>query len=132
MPSLFGIDIAAEVASGIAGAGGVLDATLIKVTPGARIGGNLAGGTNPTTTSHACKGFMEKQDQTSGGSFLEITPGNLTREERRTVYILGASIADGAVPLGGDRVTIEGGTYQVVQVSRDPAGAVYTLTVRGA
>jgi hypothetical protein len=132
MPRLFGIDIAAEVHAAISSAGGVLDATLVKVATGARTALSLANGTNPTETGYACKGFMSTESRTTLGAFMEITPGDLTKEERQTVTILGGSLPSGIVPLGGDRVTIESVTYAITMVTRDPAGAAYVCQVRGA
>jgi hypothetical protein len=130
MPSLFGIDIAAELNAAISSAGGVLDATLTKHTPGTRTPGDLAGGTNPTGATYACKGFLELGTRTAGASG-DFGP-SLTRESSATVTLLGASIASGAIPVAGDHVTIEGATWAISSVSRDPAGAAYVCTVRGA
>lgn len=120
---LFGIDIATEVNSAVTAAGGVLDATLIKLTPATRTAGELAGGTNATSASYACKGFRE--------AVANLAPLDLTQQQSSTVYLLGASIASGAVPVAGDKVTIESATYTITVVERDPAAAVYKLTVSG-
>lgn len=133
MPSLFGLNIAREVNAALRSAGGVLDATLIKVTAGTRTAGNLANGTNPTETSYACKGFMETATNVSLGTFGEATAGDLNVQERQTVSLLGDSIEGGTIaPVAGDRVTIEGATYSIQAVTRDPAGAVYECAVAGA
>ena len=111
MPTLFGLNIAREVRSGIKAAGGVLAATLLKRTEGTRTAGDLAGGTNPTETSYTCEGFMETATNVSLGTFGEATAGDLNQQERPTVMLLGKSIEGGTVsPSPGDRVAINGGT----------------------
>lgn len=121
MPKLFGVDIAGEINKGMGS--GLLDATLTKVTPGTRTGGSLTGGTNPTTTTHAAKGFIDDYQDTQ-------IDGTIIQDGDRMVVLLGASIADSAIPTPGDRVTIEGSEFNIVRVKRDPAAATYTCQVR--
>lgn len=120
---LFGVDIAGLINQEVGP--GVLDLTLIKVTPGTRTGGQLTGGTNPTTASTAGKGFIDDyQDR-------QIDETVIRRGDRR-VLIVGNSLSGGSViPAAGDQVTIEGATYEIVNVARDPAAATYTCQVRG-
>ncbi len=123
MPILFGLDIAALVNDGLQEAGGVLDATLIKVSPGTRTPGDLTGGTNPTTTTHACKGFLESKGE-------RRINGTLVSDGAVLASILGASLPVGVVPTVNDRLTIEGTTYDVKEIAgRDPAAALYVLRV---
>ncbi len=122
MPNLFGLDIAKLVADNIAAAGGVLDVTLTKTTPGTRTAGSLAAGTNPTTTGYACKGFIEDRTQSN-------RPGSLVQSGGKVVSIFGATLDTGVVPAPTDTVTIEGSTFTVLEVGRDPAAAVYELKV---
>ncbi len=121
MPRLFGQDIAGQIAQALGGH--LLPATLTKVIPGARTPSNLPGGTGATTADYTARGIIE--DYTDAQ-----IDGTLIAAGDRKVLLLGASIAGAAVPMPGDRVTIEGATYNVRRVERDPAGATYSLTVR--
>lgn len=123
MPNLFGLDIAQIVSSSIASAGGVLDATLTKTSPGTRSPGNLTGGTNPTTIAYSCKGFKEDMSK--------LRPEILVEEAVGVVSLLGKTISNGAVaPEADDLVTIEGQVHTILKVTRDPAAALYQCQVK--
>lgn len=125
MPNIFGIDIAGIVDSSLTAAGGLLPATLHSVTQGTRANGAIASGTNPTETAYPCKGIVSDYAVGQINGFL-IQAGD------RKVLLVGKSIAGGTVePKPSDRVTIEGRTYSVVGVTRDPAAATYECHVRG-
>ncbi len=99
--------------------------TLTKSTPGTRTVGAVSAGTNPTTTSYACKGFEETKQ---AGQL----PETLVVKHDLVISLLGASIASGAVPVPGDRITSLGVTYTIIPegVGRDPVGALYVCTCR--
>lgn len=119
---IFGVDLAKIIGDAIGP--GVLAATLIKKTPGTRTSLSQSAGTNPTSTSYSCRGFVESY------SHRELSLG-LAKEQDKKVTLLGATISGGTVyPVPGDQVTIEGATYDVVAVARDPAGAVYECRSR--
>lgn len=118
---LFGVDISGLINSNIGP--GVNDATLTKVSSGTRTGGQLTGGTNPTTTTHACKGFVDVLSKNR-------IEGSLAADTDSLVALIGDSIADGAVPTAGDRVTILSVEYNIIQVEVDPALAVYNCIGR--
>jgi orotate phosphoribosyltransferase-like protein len=127
---LFGVDIAAIVADALGP--GLQAATLTKVTNGVRTPGNLAGGTNPTTTIFACRGVEVDLEQrfvgVVGGS------GDTVRRTDAAVMLIGDTIDGGAtVPEAGDRVALAGGAARAVVavLESDPARATYTLAVRG-
>lgn len=122
MPNLFGVDIAKEINDAMGS--GLLAATLIKVTPGTPTTGSLTSGSNPKTSSSSCRGVIEEYDS------REID-GTIIYMGDRKVLLLGGSLPSGTVPTPGDRVTIEGSTFDVVGVKRDPAAASYTCQVRG-
>lgn len=122
MPNLFGLDIARLVDDSLSAAGGVLTGTLTKRTSGTRTPGSLTAGTNPTETSHAFRGFIASRTTSRRGGTAAETSG-------RFVTILGASISPAAVPEPSDRVTIEGETFDVLSVTRDPAAAVFECEV---
>ncbi len=95
---------------------------LNSIVPGTRTG-NLTGGTNPTSTPHTCKGFIDSQDRKS-------VNGTLVENGSVIVAIIGDSIADSAVPQVGDTIDIEGGTYRIKAIDRDPAAALYTCLTK--
>lgn len=116
---LFGIDISGIVAANIGP--GVLDAVLTKVTPGTRTSGQLTGGTNPTTATYPCKGFVDKKARRN-------REGELVKEGNVTILLIGDTISGGTVaPEIGDRVSLEGVNYLINELDRDPAAATYTL-----
>lgn len=98
------------------------DVVLTITTPGTRTG-NLTGGTNPTETTHTCKGFIDSKNRSSVG-------GTLVEDGEEVVVIIGDSISPAAVPSTEDKVTIESVVYRIKRLDRDPAGATYTLVVR--
>lgn len=105
---------------------GVGPATLIKSTPGTRTPGAISGGTNPTTTSYPCSGFVAEY------SAYEIA-NSLAAVGDRRVVLLGATIAGGAVvPIPGDRITIGGETLTIVTdgVRSDPVRATHDCRCR--
>ena len=124
MPKLFGIDIAKIVNDEIQKAGGVLDATLIKVTPGKRSASDPTGGVKPTNQPRRAKGFIADYNKRQ-------IDGTIVQSGDRMVILLGASIQGNAIPEPADRIEIEDASYQVVRVKRDPAAATYTCQVRG-
>lgn len=115
---LFGVDVSGLINKYVSP--GVLDATLTKVVPGTRTGGALSSGTNPTTPTYACKGFIASKS-------TKTFPESLTADGTVKIILIGDSIASGAVPELNDRVTIEGATFQIDKLDRDPAAATYTL-----
>lgn len=118
---LFGVNISGLINANIGP--GVNDAVLTKTINGTRTSGQLTGGTNPTTTTHACKGFVDILNKNR----LE---GSSVQDTDSLVAIIGDSIAGGAVPTAGDRVTIVGKEYNIIEVTVDPALAVYNCVGR--
>lgn len=118
---LFGVDISGIINENIGP--GVNDATLTKVSVGTRTPGSLTSGTNPTTTDHACKGFLDKLQR----KHIENT---LVEDADVLIGLVGDSIAGGQVPTPGDRITIRGTTYNIIVVDVDPADALYECVSR--
>lgn len=118
---LFGINISGLINSNIGP--GVNAATLTKVTPGSRTGGSLTGGTNPTSTSYACRAFVDPISR-------DRVDGTLVKDGDANVQIVGDSVAGGQVPEVGDTVTILSRTYEIVAIEVDPALALYTCQGR--
>jgi len=119
---LFGVDISGLIKENIGP--GVLDATLIVYTTGTRSPTQPTGGTNPTTVSHACKGFIDSQNK-------KDLSGTLAADGSKIVVLIGDTINGGnTAPTTADRVTIEGTTYTIEKIDRDPAAATYTMQVR--
>jgi len=103
---------------------GVKSATLIKVTNGARTGGSISAGTNPTETNYPCLALVEHY------STFSIANSLATAQDRK-ISIFGGSLPTGVVPTSGDKVIAEGVTYHVQELTdRDPAGAMYTVKAR--
>ncbi len=101
--------LAEEIYASFAGATrlGVIDATLVKVTPGVRTPASQATGTNPTSSSYACKAFF--------GSFdSDELDGTTIKTEDRLVCIFAASISGGVAPSPGDKITADNGTYRII------------------
>ncbi len=115
----------------------VLDATLIKITAGTRTPDAQSAGTNPTSTSYTCKGWVASFESTQ-------IDGIMVKSEDRMVALLGGSLADGIAPEVNDKITIEdppetgitvtfrivGGGKDGLGVKRDPVGAVYKCHAR--
>lgn len=116
--------IGSLIGKALTGALVLRDATLIKVTPGARVDGSLAEGTHATTVSYSCKAIDDP--------VTENDPATLTRRERNEIDVVRSSLPAGIVPEADDRITVLGETWEVVAVATDPARAIYTLTVAGA
>ena len=115
---LFGVNISGLIKEYIGP--GVLDATLTKSTPGSRTAGQLTGGRNPTTASYACKGFIDKQAR-------QDFDGTLISDGQVMIVLIGDTIDGGSTKAeAGDRITIEGVTYMIDKLDRDPAAATYT------
>lgn len=108
--------------SGSAGAFvGFASATLTRKTPGTRTVGAEIDGTNPTSTTYACKAMVEP-----GGKFRD---GTLVREGASMMLVLGGSLA--FVPKTGDTIVFRSVTYKVLRVksSPDPGGAEHECEV---
>lgn len=112
---LFGVNISKLIKDSVGP--GVLNATLTVVTPASRTAGDLTDGTNPTTTDYDCKGFIDSKEK-------RRSSGTLVEDGDEVIVLIGDTI--GAVPKVGDRITIEGKTYTIKQLDRDPAAATYT------
>lgn len=91
------------------------DATLTRITNGASDG---RGGYTETTTTDACKALVTDYTSYQRGSL-----GIPTNE--RKVLVLAATLESGMAPRPGDRITIQGRAWSVIEVSSDPANATY-------
>lgn len=121
---LHGIDVAGIIGKEI-GVNTLTDAahacTLVKVTPGTRTTGQLTGGTNPTTSNHACRAFIDRQARGN-------RPASLVNATDVVIQVIGETIEGGVIPTVNDRIIAEGTTWYIRGVDRDPCEAVYTLT----
>lgn len=113
--ALFGLDIAGELHSAIAGAGGVTPATLIKRASRQRATAEPSNGTRVVEERISCRAIREE-----GG-----TEGKRTA----TISLLGASIVSGGarvVPELGDAIEILGERWEVTGAPAvDPVTAIY-------
>ena len=115
---LFGVNISKLVADALGP--GLLDATLSVITPGTRSEDPTAG-RQPTSVDFPCKGFIDSKDREEIG-------GTLVKDGDVVIVLLGDTIDGGdSAPWVNDRVTIEGETYRIQGLDRDPAAATYTL-----
>lgn len=119
MPTLFGVDIAGIINQEMGSL--LLPLTVTRITDGVRTPGAIVTGPTQATSVHAGRGIISDYE-------TKFRANDLIKEGDREVMILGASID--IVPAPGDRVTIEGGTYDIVSVSRDPAAATYLCQSR--
>lgn len=100
---------------------GIRPATLTLYTAGTRTVGNLAAGTQPTSTAYACKAFREP--------IKRLIDGSLVVEGRSVLSILGGSIASAAEPVPGATVTFAGVVHRVHRVVSDPVDALFQCEV---
>lgn len=126
--SNFGVDLPGILKDALADAllPGILTRTINAIPSPA----TLTGPPNASYTSHTFRGFVDEWP----GSF----PMNYSFEPRTTVQrgdvvvtILQKTIRPFVRPKAGDAVKIEGDTYTIVSVGRDPANAMYKLQARG-
>lgn len=128
-----------QLRSGLAAGLGphLLDAVLIKVTPGTRTPAALAAGTNPTEASYPAKGMLKSWA-------ARQIDGTIVRADDAVVTLLGGTIAGDAIPEPGDKIAIAGDTWRIVGgaqggtgvarigVNADGLGAAYRCHVRRA
>lgn len=119
--NLFGANISGKVAAALGSK--LLAATLVKRTPGTRTTTARDAGTNPTESRHTARGIVEEYSATQ-------IDGTLVRRGDRRVLLLADTIAGRKVPAQNDSIVIEGQTYVVVAVTRDPDAATFTCQVR--
>lgn len=120
--TLFGVNISGLVNQNIGA--GILDATLTVYVPTARTAGRPTKGLNPAGTTYPCKGIIAQKAR-------KDIDGTLVDDGTETILLIGDSINGGAtVPKLDDTITIEGKTYTIKVIDRDPAAATYTCVVR--
>jgi len=119
---LFGVNISKLIKDNVGT--GVLDATLTVVTNTTRLAGSLTAGRRPTEATHACKGFIDSQQ-------VRDVNGTLVDDGTKLIILIGDTINGGATAPGtADKITIEGDTYNIEAIDRDPAAATYSCTCR--
>lgn len=111
--------IAAALNSALPAAGVTESATLTKYTQGTRTAGNLAGGTNPTSTAYVCKGFVSTKKHTTIGGTL-VKAGD--------VIVCLIALGD-TEPGNGDTIAIDSDTHRVIDAEGTPA--LWTCLCRG-
>lgn len=112
-----GIDLAGQLASGMAAAKVGEAASLVMRTSRQRETANLAGGTRTKETRVPCRGIRDEVAK-DGARVVTVT-------------LFGASIVlagERVIPLQGDAVTIRGETFEIVAVEDDPAAGAYVCT----
>ena len=122
MTRLFGLDIAGLVHQAMSP--GLPTLTLVKVARGTRMSTTPTAGTNPTNATYPGRGFMDSYRS------YEIDNTIITADSRKIV-IIGGSLPTGIVPELGDQIVLEGVTWTIESVRRDPAAATYECRVNG-
>lgn len=126
-PDIFGADIAGAIFEAMGA--DLLPATLTRPIHGARDPANLTAGLtvygagDPQSASYPCRGFSD--DYADGQ-----VDGTLIMLGDRKILLLGKSLPDTVDPLPGDLIAIEGASWRVIAVKRDPAGATFECQVR--
>lgn len=123
-------DLAEIVGTALVDAGMSLPAILTKVTPVPRDPTHVTAATGEIATDIACEGFVPRL-----APFF--VANSLIKDANRVVKLYGSTIAGGAVPTPGDRITIDGSTGTIVNddggkqaISVDAARAIYTCQCR--
>lgn len=119
--TLFGLNFQKLIGDGFRSAGGAIDMTLTRITPGIRTQGALTGGANSTAASEACQGFLQEIAEHRRAGAGATSSGV-------ELIILGDTLT--APPKTGDKATISGSTYVITSVLDDAQGAVYTCGIR--
>lgn len=118
----FGVDIAKLIKDNLAGS--VLDAVLTKVTNTGVNPADPTGAPITSSTSYACKGFIDSQAR-------RAIDGTLIQDGTRVVVLLGDTINGGNTEVTtADTITIEGTAFSIQSVDRDPDAATWTMVVR--
>jgi len=112
-----GIDVADLIAKNLGAR--VLPAVLSRSTPGTRTAGRLTAGTNPTRISRGCRGFIDTQAR-------QNIDGSIVADGNVVITLLGDTIEAGDVPKLEDVIQIEGSSYTIQKIARDPAAATYS------
>lgn len=107
----------AEIASALSD---VFRDGVLKV-PSAQTSDGQGGFTTGSPVSHPCKALVD-----DFSDFRRSASGIPAND--RKIIVLGATVS--VVPKVGHTITVEGRTWAVVAVSRDPAAATYELQAR--
>lgn len=110
--------IAGILATALPSAGITEAATLIRVTAGSR-GATVSAGTNPTSTSYTCKGFVSTDKHTK-------IADTLVDVQDRVVSLLGSGLA--VIPVTTDKITIDGTTLRIIAIEGN--AAIWTCLCR--
>lgn len=97
-----------------------LDATLTRDVQG--VGSDPADPPAPTPVEYACKAIHEQYSE-------RFRLEGLVRDGDRKVLILATSLD--VEPSPGDRITIDGFVFLIINTATDPARAVWTCQARG-
>lgn len=115
--NLFGEDIAGLV--GDAMKGNLLPAILTKVVSGGRDPDNRTKMLDATEVGYEAEGYIESYTD------LELH-GTSIKSKDRKITLIAALIEGGQIPEIGDKIFIEGNTWDLVSIpARDPAGASF-------
>lgn len=122
MPDLFGLDVKGLVADALAGQ--LVPGTLVETVVGARTG-DVTAGRAQTAVNHSFEGVLDDYE-------TDEVDGTTVQAGDRRVLVIAGSLVSPVVPQPNWNVTIEGQTYRVTRVLRDPAAATWELNARSA
>lgn len=118
---LFGIDIQKVVADAMKG--NLIDGVLIQNTSGSRTAGSLTGGVAVSQTEFAFEGIIDDYNE-------NLIDGTSILQGDRKILIVGGTVDSLVVPKVGDSISMEGLTYNIINIKRDPAAATYSCQAR--
>lgn len=129
---LYGVNVGKILYDAVKSVGDAAPITLTRVTPGTRNPAAPLDGTNPTTTTHAARGFRNDDDVNSQGA--RLTSGDVVKVTWTDVYVYDQSIVPHVEPRQGDVLDlVEDGVttrWYVENVKRDPFRAVFTCRAK--
>lgn len=122
---IFGIDIQAEVADAIPSSE-MPPVTLLKTTILTTYSRGLTYGPDTTVASYVTWGIEADYVLKAMKKATNVQEGD------KGVMMIGKALEDAGVePTTNDQVIIDGKTYDIIQVDRDPAKAQYLCRCRG-
>ncbi|MBJ3777874.1 hypothetical protein [Acuticoccus mangrovi] len=77
--------------------------------------------TDPVPTEYPCRGWRDEWDQ-------DVVDGTLIQQNDVKIVVLATTLS--IVPTSSETVTVDGLTYNIINITTDPANATFTLQAR--